>query len=337
MARQSNSKKSEMTIDLTEPAPISREEIEAMQVVDNVDILRIEKKEQEDSTQMINPLRNEIVYVRYITNNSFPDRRHPFHGGISDKATYEFCVPSLENGTLKNPLSNAEKAFFEDVLGLEKNALSVYKKGKDNFWSTANPNGMGSVRLTKQDTRLDLSNPTDWLKLRILEMHPEIIAKSYKEIQQNSATNYKFVIIHDASEAEQKKNRQYYIKESWKALGRLEEDPDKLRYIISKIEVKPVSKNTKADVLSTKCGDLIEEDAIKFYSIITDDLFDTKVLLMKALDGGFISRRNGYYYTKDGQPMCDANQNSTEEVAAKFLNMPQNQDLLFLIQSKVSE
>ena len=110
-----------------------------------------------------------------------------------------------------------------------------------------------------------------------------------------------------------------------------------MKYTIEKFETRPVAPTTKLEVLVTKCGDLIEENAVKFYSIVTDDLFETNVLMSKAIQCGVLSRRNGYYYTKDGQPLCEANQNSTEEVAAKYLNLPKNQDLLFLIQAKVKE
>ena len=260
-----------------------------------------------------------------------------FHGGLAQNGVFSYCVPSLENGTLKNPLSKSEKAWFEQALGLEKNALSVYKQGKENFWSTANPKGIGSVELKKQDNYFDLSNPTDWLKLRILQMHPEEIAMSYKDIQDNPATDYRFVVVHDASEAEVKKNKQYYTKESWKLLGKIEENKWAMKFIIERLEGRPLSPNTKLDILSTRCGDLIEANATKFYAIITDELFETKVMMSRCVEEGYLSRRNGYYYTKEGEPLCGPNQNSSEDVAAKYLNLPKNQDLLFLLQEKLKQ
>lgn len=324
----------DFNIDLT---PIKEEYIEKQKEVSNVDLLIKEKQEKEANIEGVNPLKNETIIVRYIPTGAFPNPKHVFHGGLADNGVIAYCVPSLENGTLKNPLTNEEKAWFESTLGLEKNALSVYKKGKDNFWSTANPNGIGSVLLKKQDNMFDLSNPTDWLKVRILEMHPDEIAKSYKDIQENPATNYKFVIVHDASEAEMKKNKQYYIKESWKILGKIENNKWALKYIIEKLDGRPVSSKTKLDVLSTRCGDLIETNATKFYAVATDEYLDTKVLMCQCVEEGYLSRRNGYYYTKEGEPLCGTNQNSTEDVAAKYLNLPKNQDLLFLLQDKIRE
>lgn len=303
----------------------------------NVDILQAQKAEMESTEAPVNPLKNEVVIVRYIPNSKFPNPKHIFNGGLSRNAIVAYCVPSLENGTFKNPLTNAEKAWFEENLGLEKNALSVYKDPKVNFWSTSNPKGIGSVELKKQDNYFDLSNPTDWLRLRILEMHPEEIAPSYKEVQNHPEFDYKFVIVHDASESEMKKNRQYYTKESWKKLGKIENDKWAMKYLIERLEGRPISSNTKLDFLSTKCGDLIESNAMKFYTLLTDEFFDTKVMLNKCVEFGILNRRNGFYYTKEGQPLCEANQNSTEDMAAAYLNLPKNQDLLFLIQEQLKD
>ena len=329
-----NIEEAEGTVDLT---PIKEEYIERQKQVNNVDLLRLKKQEDEEEAEPNNPLKNETVIVRYIPNGKFPNPKHVFHGGLAQNGVFSYCVPSLENGTLKNPLSKSEKAWFEQALGLEKNALSVYKQGKENFWSTANPKGIGSVELKKQDNYFDLSNPTDWLKLRILQMHPEEIAMSYKDIQDNPATDYKFVVVHDASEAEVKKNKQYYTKESWKLLGKIEENKWAMKFIIERLEGRPLSSNTKLDILSTRCGDLIEANATKFYAIITDELFETKVMMSRCVEEGYLSRRNGYYYTKEGEPLCGPNQNSSEDVAAKYLNLPKNQDLLFLLQEKLKQ
>ena len=329
-----NIEETEGTVDLT---PIKEEYIERQKQVNNVDLLRLKKQEDEEEAEPNNPLKNETVIVRYIPNGKFPNPKHVFHGGLAQNGVFSYCVPSLENGTLKNPLSKSEKAWFEQALGLEKNALSVYKQGKENFWSTANPKGIGSVELKKQDNYFDLSNPTDWLKLRILQMHPEEIAMSYKDIQDNPATDYRFVVVHDASEAEVKKNKQYYTKESWKLLGKIEENKWAMKFIIERLEGRPLSPNTKLDILSTRCGDLIEANATKFYAIITDELFETKVMMSRCVEEGYLSRRNGYYYTKEGEPLCGPNQNSSEDVAAKYLNLPKNQDLLFLLQEKLKQ
>jgi hypothetical protein len=84
--------------------------------------------------------------------------KHILYGGMAETATRSFVVPKLSSGLFRNVLTDNEKSFLEQVMGLEYNALSIYKK-KDNFWDDSNPNGIGRVTLHKQDNYLDLSVP----------------------------------------------------------------------------------------------------------------------------------------------------------------------------------
>ena len=79
----------------------------------------------------------------------------------------------LSSGAFKNVLTNSEKNYLEYIMGLEPNALSVYKK-VDNFWSTATEGTINKVMLKKGDNRLDLSNPEDYIRYKILLANNDI-------------------------------------------------------------------------------------------------------------------------------------------------------------------
>ena len=64
---------------------------------------------------------------------------------------------------------------------LEYNALSVHKK-VDNFWDDSNDVGISKVRLTKQDTILDLTSPEDYIKYKILLANKDFIAPSLQAL-----------------------------------------------------------------------------------------------------------------------------------------------------------
>jgi hypothetical protein len=83
---------------------------------------------------LISCLRNDKVIVRYInkSNNAITNPRHVLYGGMAETATRVFTVPMLRSGGLVNVLTDEEKAFLEDYMGLSKNALSVHAKG-DNY------------------------------------------------------------------------------------------------------------------------------------------------------------------------------------------------------------
>ncbi len=78
----------------------------------------------------INCLRNERVIVRYVPKESgiVTNPKHILYGGMAENAVKYFTVPQLESGKLVNILTDDEKEFLEDIMGLEFNALSIYKK-----------------------------------------------------------------------------------------------------------------------------------------------------------------------------------------------------------------
>lgn len=114
------------------------------------------KKEVNQTTnkEMINCLRQERILVRHIPKEGgmISNPKHILYGGMAENAVRYFTVPKLSSGMYVNVLTDKEKEFLEEVMGLEYNTLSIYKK-VDNYWE----NNM--VRLTKQDNVFDLSDP----------------------------------------------------------------------------------------------------------------------------------------------------------------------------------
>ena len=94
------------------------------------------KKEIAMSQSEVNPLRNEEIYIRFVpqqTGFGITDKKHVGYGGLFDGNSVTLVVPILSNGRYKNVLTNEEKDFLERKLGLDSNALSVYK-AENNFW-----------------------------------------------------------------------------------------------------------------------------------------------------------------------------------------------------------
>jgi hypothetical protein len=137
-------------------------------------------KHRQDSTSskedLINCLTNKIVTVKYLPRQgSITDPKHVMYGGLAERSTITLTVPRLKSGTLKNVLTDAEKDYLEHILGLEVGALNVYNK-LNNFWENTTEGGVSSVRLSKYDTRLDLSDPIDYIKYKILLANKDIVA-----------------------------------------------------------------------------------------------------------------------------------------------------------------
>ena len=288
---------------------------------------------------LINCLRNERVIVRHIDKQTgmVTDPRHVLYGGMAENAKRTFTVPLLKSGMLCDVLTKDEKNYLETVLGLEPNAMSVYKK-ENNFWSSANENGISNVTLYKQDNYLDLSTPVDYIKYKILLANKDRIAPSPQALQDTPKATYEFVIISENDTTKLAKANMTLKMQCYKEYGKIEDDADKLRLIIETIDGRPLSSNTKIDVLQTKINDLIQANSRLFLKIVTDELLPTKVLIKKAIEAGIIAKRGDFLYLRSGNtttPLCNDGQEPTLNVAAKYLNEPKHQELKFSIEAKI--
>lgn len=282
---------------------------------------------------IVNCLRNERVIVKHVPKETgiVRDPKHILYGGMAEGAVRWLTVPRLTSGMYVNVLTNAEKACLEEVMGLEYNALSIYNK-VDNFWDNY------QVRLAKQDNFLNLADPDDYIKYKVLLANKDLIAPSLQDLEDHPKATYQFVIIHENEESQASKKKMNATMQAYMEFGKIQENADILRTIIETIDGRPTSKNSKIEFLQEKVGKLIQADARLFVRVATDPLLSTKVLIKKAIEGGLISNRGGMLYLKaDGTPLCEDNEEPTLNIAAKYLNMPKHQELKFAIEAKLKK
>ena len=88
--------------------------------------------------------------------------------------------------------------------------------------------------------------------------------------------------------------------------------------------------------MQTKINNLIQADSKIFLRVITDPLLSTKVLIKKSIELGLISNRGNYLYLRsDNSPLCEANEEPTLNIAAKYLNAPKHQDIKFALEANL--
>lgn len=315
-------------LELTEVNPVNnyRKEKEVIRVSDR-------------NNNLINCLRNERIIVKHINKQTgnIRDPKHVLYGGMSENAKKVYTVPLLKSGAFCDVLTRDEKDYLEYALGLEANALSVYRK-EDNFWDTSNDQGISKVILYKHDNYLDLSNPVDYIKYKILLANKDRIAPSAQALQDTPKATYEFVLLSDNEENSMAKASINTKMQCYKEFGKVEDNPDILKLIIETIDGRVLATGTKLEIMQTKINDLIQQNSKLFLKVITDKLLPTKVLINKAIAAGIISRRGNYLYLKkDNTPLCNNNQEPTFNVAAAFLNEPKHQELKFSIEAQLKQ
>lgn len=319
---------------ITEPIPMK--EIPKQTVKEPVR-KEIKGSYQEQDT-LVNPLRNERIIVRFIPRPSsmVQNPKHLLYGGMADGATRSFVVPRLSSTNMfVNVLTDNEKKYLEKVMGLEYNSLSVYKRD-NNFWDDSNPHGIGRVILHKQDNYLDLSNPEDYIKYKILLANKNYIAPSLQALEDRPKATYQFVIISENAEAKMNLGRVDTTKRCWMEYGKIENDKDTLCVILELLEGRPISMNVKLDYLQGKVTDYIQTNPRRFLAIVTDELLPTKVLIRRCVEAGLIGKKNdAYYLREDGRPLCEMNEESTLNNAARYLSSIKRQELKYSLEAKL--
>ena len=293
-------------------------------------------KAKKESVGLINCLRNERIIARYIPRQSrmVTNPKHILYGGMAENAKRTFVVPRLTSGRYVNVLTDEEKDFLEDIMGLEVNSMSIYNK-VNNFWDDSNDTGISKVTLLKQDNYLDLSDPEDYIRYKILLANKDLIAPSMKVLEDFPKATYQFVIISEGDETKAAKKGMTTIMQCYTMYGKLEDDVDALRVIIETLTGVTIHPNTKKEFLQAKINELIQGNSKMFLKIASDPLLQTKVLIKKSIEAGLIAHRGNQYYIKSGNvPMCEDGE-PTLNVAAQWLNLPKNQDIKFSLEAKL--
>jgi len=293
-------------------------------------------KRQQQETAEVNPLRKEKVIVKFVPHKGGPwgdDPKHALYGGMAEDVTMDFVVPmNAATGAFVDVLGKEERGFIEEALGLEPNAMNPHTPKADNFWTNY------SVKVAKRGTVLDLSDPEDYVRYKILLANGDVIAPNLREMEDRPKSTYRFVLVSADDETRSANSKMDATMESYREFGKVENDVDKLRVLVEILDSRPYAEGTKSDFLKARVNALIQEDAKAFLKAIKDPMLNTKVVLRRATELGKVIRRNDLFYLADGNvPMCEAGEDSTLSVAARWLNRPSHQDVKALLEAEVDK
>ena len=324
-----------INLDLSEEAPVQYVPIQRNSTTEN----KAEQPRETSGNEPVSCLRNERVVVKFVPRPSsmVQNPHHILYGGMAENAKRYFTVPRLSTGIFKNVLTDNEKAYLEKKMGLEYNALSIYKK-QNNFWDDSNPTGVGRVLLHKQDNYLDLSIPEDYIKYKILLANSDVIAPSLRALEDRPKATYQFVIVSENAEMQMNLSKMDATKRCYMEYGKIEDDIDTLLVVVELLERRPISSKVKLDYLQGKINDYIQKDPRRFLSTVTDELLPAKILIKKCVEAGLIGKRNdAYYLREDNSPLCEMNEESTLNNAARYISSIKRQELKYRLEAQLKD
>lgn len=271
-------------------------------------------------------LRNEIITIKYIKRESeyIKDPKHVGYGGLFSGSSIAIPAPTLENTKMKNMLTNEEKLGLEYMLGKD---LSIY----GTFWKQEySKGGIFPIYLSKEDTQLDLSDPSQYIKYKVLMSSP-IVANTMSEIK-NRAT-YRFVLVSEGEELARDRDAVGNKVLAFEKYVEYKNDASVLRYILRSLG-KYTSRGQKLPFLQVETAKLIEADPNLFVAVTNDALIKQKVLIEEGVEFGVVVQRDGKYYTTDNQPLSEGD-SPTLDVAATYLGNPLGQEMRLTLEAKI--
>lgn len=293
---------------------------------------------QTNTDNLVSCLSDTKVVVQHIPQpGTISDPKHVLYGGMAERSVITITVPRLKSGTFKNVLTNSEKDFLEAAMGLEPGAMNVYNK-VNNFWDNTTEGGISKVRLTKFDTTLDLSDPVDYIRYKILLANKDLIAPSMQELQDHPKATYKFVLITDNATNAMATAKMTNKMQAFVELGTIKNNFDLLRGVVETLSGKPVAKNTNIEFLYTTAAELADADAKMFLRVVQDPLLGARVLIKNCVENSLISKRGDYYYLRsDNSPLCESGEEPTLSVAAAYISNPKRQELKLSLETLLKQ
>lgn len=281
-------------------------------------------------------LPNKTIMVKPNVNNPgwIKDPRHQAFF-LVEGATKRYMVPVKKDGGLVNVLTDEEKDFLEKALHMESNGLSIYKKPDDNFWTQSE----AIVEIGKDPLILDLSNPLQYIKWKILLANKDHIAPSVRNIKDKRTYKY---YIEDKEDLNKIKTEEAQLNTKvWTAFGKISQSKKSLLDMMYAYSVlgrrfekyAKLNEDSALDFLQGQLADIISSDVEMFLELIDDPLLDTRVLVGKSIQNNSLERKGEkYYITGDPTPIG----NNLKETC-EYLNSDRNQDLRLTLENKLND
>jgi hypothetical protein len=279
-------------------------------------------------TKITSPLVNKKVFVVPVKRGSdWLPKGHEAEF-LFGKSYFEVTVPrQLPSGQLVDPLTKAERDYFESKdsgLSLKIGDLSIYKED-NNYWHKFR------IKLDKSVLALDLSNPMDYLRYKVLLTNKNTIAGPDQMIYKT----HKFQIKEEGHENEAKVKSAADNMEAYKIFGKMEDSPTKMRnflnvYQMEKPGGKSVPTNAKRDFLIAEVEKIVEGDKNTFLKILKDDNYEKKVLIYQALKAKALVRDGLKFKTPE-----DAIIGNNLKEAMDYLYDPLNSEELLKVKARI--
>ena len=238
---------------------------------------------------------------------------------ILDNTAKNLCKDVIENG---NPQELTEQEYFEAIIG---KSLNPYLPSDTNFWRT---DSRSRVQIRDARLRLDLNNPMDMLKFKILQANQTRFAPSIQSLKEVRRASYEWVFTSVEEERNDTLARLEMDSQAYALFAKIcSTDQDMKDFL--KVAGKNPTANSTSKQLKAMVGKIMEKDKATFIEIAADPLYDDKIFIADARKAGLLKEFRGKYTLDTGEEL-----GQIRDVIA-YLNREENQEVKIRLQAIV--
>lgn len=270
-------------------------------------------------------LPDEHVEVKYVKRQTgfVTNEGHVAFGGKLEGTSVVLPAKNNRDGKYAQALSPKEQKGLEQLMGVDHNYLSIHKP-LNNYWDTI------KINLPKEGIFLNLNNPYDFIKYKVLLTYVDYISPSI--LDTHTKRSYKYEIVRASDQQNKNKSTVNYAIEAYKQFGKIEDSREQLAGVLRVMSGKSASTKDH-DWLISEVGKLVADSPKRFVEVLTDPNYKIKLFIEKAISKKAISRMRGKYSTKDGIELCEEGEQPTLVNAIKFLKAIKNQEIKLAIEA----
>ncbi len=272
-----------------------------------------------------NPVSTKIRY-KYIPRriHGITNKNHVLYDGKLDSAIDKFSVLRDTSGRFVLNLTEDEKEFIKQGLGLSDADLNVHNGNNEylrNF----------KVEMPKHGIHLDVSRPYDLLVDKVLQAYNNIIAPNSKDIKKKAS--YRYVRVSQSDEVQMSIEEFDTKKKAYKILGTLETSREKMLIYLANtsMRVSPSIDNLELRKLVNESAD---RNLNNFIRIVEDPLFVEKGIIRLGSILNVIDVKSGLYYYEN-LPLAFEGQIANLNNAAAYIKDKEQANLKLTLSEKI--
>lgn len=221
-----------------------------------------------------------------------------------------------------NPQELTEQEYFEKIIG---KSLNPYLPKETNFWRS---DVRARVQIRDARLRLDLRNPMDMIKYKILSANESKFASSPTEYRRVRRASYEYVFTNVDELRDETLERLELESKAFALFEKVCKSESDMKDFL-RVAGKSPSESSNYKQLKALVGKLMEDDRDFFVSVLDDQYYEEKLFLANAKRVGALEQKRNIYTLDSGVEL------GTITDAIRWFNKEDNQETRLRIQALI--